>query len=118
MTHLITNETRHIVEKLFTCRNVISYEHTPILPIFRVDNNSTAYLSDNMHTIHKEQCNITIVDNHQYYWKDVTIHDADILMKDIVLLKEAALIEDFIVLQGTDRDGLLYEAQNLADFHF
>ena len=113
MTHLITNETRHIVEKLFTCRNVISYEHTPILPIFRVDNNSTAYLSDNTH-VNEKSYNMTVVDNRPYYWKDVVIPDTHLHMKDVLLLKEAALIEDFIVLQGKDGDGLLYEAQNLA----
>ena len=110
MTHLITNETQHTVEKLFTCRNVVSYYYPTQ---YRLNRDTVRDLGNNVHT-QRDYYKMTVVNNRPVYWGDVIIPDADTLMKDITLLKEAAKIEDFIILQGIDDDGLLYKAANMA----
>lgn len=111
MTRLINNETRHIAEKLFTCRNVISYYYPPG---YHMDKNIVKHLDNNIHNADRKHYKMTVVDNHPVYWEDIVIPDAYLPMKDITLLKEAAMIEDFIILQGKECDGLLYKAANLA----
>ena len=48
------------------------------------------------------------------YWKDITIPQDQKHRNDEILAKEAARIEDIVVFQGNNEDGLLYKAGNLS----
>ena len=98
-----------MVRKLLAGRKVLCVEFDPLE---RQPHRSEVDELELLPTKTIHDFNVSTFKGHPIYWKDIKIPEDIIEQRPLILAEEIAALEDYIVFQGGDNDGVMHHAKN------
>ena len=109
MSEYVNAHMIQMVRKLLAGRKVLCVEFDPLE---RQPHRSEVDELELLPTKTIHDFNVSTFKGHPIYWKDIKIPEYIIEQRPLILAKEIAALEDYIVFQGGDHDGAIHHAEN------